>query len=95
MAAAAHPRGIASWIERNFRRSEDEGFGRCAVILRSTGELVGDCGLAPTLVVGRAVVELGWIVARSHQGKGSPRRPPPRGVTTPSTRWGWGGSCRW
>jgi ribosomal-protein-alanine N-acetyltransferase len=47
-----------------------DGFGRCAVILRSTGELVGDCGLIRTLVEGRPEVELGWIVRRSHQGKG-------------------------
>ena len=37
-----------SWIERNLRRYEDDGFGRCAVVLRATGELVGDCGLIAT-----------------------------------------------
>jgi RimJ/RimL family protein N-acetyltransferase len=58
------------WIERNLRRYEGDGFGRCAVILRSTGELVGDCGLIRTLVEARPEVELGWIVRRSHQGKG-------------------------
>jgi len=59
-----------SWIERNLRRYEHDGFGRCAVILRSTGELVGDCGLIRTLVEGRPEVELGWIVRRSYQGRG-------------------------
>lgn len=59
-----------SWIERNLRRYQDDGFGRCAVILGSTGELVGDCGLIRTVVEGRPEVELGWIVRRSHQGKG-------------------------
>ena len=59
-----------SWIERNLGRYEDDGFGRCAVILRATGELVGDCGLIATLVEARPEVELGWIVRRSHQGKG-------------------------
>jgi ribosomal-protein-alanine N-acetyltransferase len=58
------------WIERNLKRYDDAGFGRCAVILRSTGELVGDCGLIQTLVEGRPEVELGWIVRRRHQGKG-------------------------
>ncbi len=46
------------------------GYGRCAVILRATGELVGDCGLAPTEVEGRPETELGWIVRRSHWGRG-------------------------
>ena len=33
-----------SWIERNLKRYEDDGFGRCAVVLRATGELVdGSC----------------------------------------------------
>jgi ribosomal-protein-alanine N-acetyltransferase len=58
------------WIERNLKRYEDAGFGRCAVILRSTGELVGDCGLIRILVERRPEVELGWIVRRRHQGKG-------------------------
>jgi RimJ/RimL family protein N-acetyltransferase len=59
-----------SWIERNLRRYEDDGFGRCAIVLRTTGELVGDCGLIATLVEGRPEVELGWIVRRGYQGKG-------------------------
>lgn len=59
-----------SWIERNLRRYEADGFGRCAVILRSTCELVGDCGLIRTVVEGRPEVELGWVVSRAHRGKG-------------------------
>lgn len=59
-----------SWIERNLRRYENDGFGRCAVVLRSTGELVGDCGLIRTLVEDRPEVELGWIVCQAHQVKG-------------------------
>lgn len=58
------------WIERNLARYEADGFGRCAVVLRSTGELVGDCGLITTLVEGRPEVELGWVVRRSHWRKG-------------------------
>src|SRR6266542_2393232 len=60
-----------SRIERNLKRYEKDGFGRCAVVLRATGEFVGDCGLICTLVEGRPEVELGWIVRRSHQGKGN------------------------
>jgi len=59
-----------SWIERNLARYERDGFGRCAAILRSTGELVGDCGLIRTEVEGIQEVELGWIVRRSHWGQG-------------------------
>ena len=58
------------WIERNLRRYEQDGFGRCAVILRTTGELVGDCGLARMPINGQSEVELGWIVRRGHRGEG-------------------------
>ncbi|HSJ44181.1 MAG TPA: GNAT family N-acetyltransferase [Euzebyales bacterium] len=59
-----------SWIERNIRRYEEDRFGRCAVILRDTGEFVGDCGLIRTRVERQSEVELGWIVRRAHRGKG-------------------------
>ena len=60
----------SSWIERNLRRYEEYGFGRCAVVLRSTAEMVGDCGLIRTVVEGQPEIELGWIVRRTHRGKG-------------------------
>ena len=62
--------GARSWIERNLARYAEHGFGRCAMVLRATGELVGDCGLIPTEVEGTPEVELGWIVSRSHWGQG-------------------------
>lgn len=62
--------GSLAWIERNMARYEADGFGRCAVVLRETGELVGDCGLVGTTVEGAPEVELGWIVRGSHQGRG-------------------------
>ena len=62
--------GAREWIGRNQTRYERDGFGRCAVILSATGELVGDCGLSRQIIEHAEEVELGWIVARAHQGKG-------------------------
>lgn len=62
--------GVSAWIDRNVARYDRDGFGRCAVILRESGELVGDCGLVRTEVEGSAEVELGWVTRRSHWGKG-------------------------
>jgi RimJ/RimL family protein N-acetyltransferase len=62
--------GARLWIERNLDRYEADGFGRCAVILLATREVVGDCGLITTVVEGRPEVELGWIVRRSEWGRG-------------------------
>lgn len=62
--------GAQAWIERNIARYAAYGFGRCAVIWRDTGELVGDCGLIPTVVEGVDEIELGWITRRSYWGRG-------------------------
>jgi [ribosomal protein S5]-alanine N-acetyltransferase len=62
--------GARGWIERNLARYDVDGIGRCAIILRETGELVGDCGLIRTVVEGTAETELGWIVRRSFWGQG-------------------------
>jgi [ribosomal protein S5]-alanine N-acetyltransferase len=62
--------GVREWIRRNRRRYEIDGFGRCAVELRESGELIGDCGLIATTVEAVPEVELGWIVRRSQWGRG-------------------------
>ena len=62
--------GARDWIERNIARYEEAGIGRCAIVLRESGELVGDCGLIPTTVEEVAEIELGWIVAASQQARG-------------------------
>jgi len=51
-------------------RYDTDGFGRCAIVLRATGKLVGDCGLIRTTVESVSEVELGWVVRRSHRGLG-------------------------
>ena len=62
--------GARDWIDRNIARYASDGFGRCAVVLRATRELVGDCGLITTTVEGEREVELGWIVRRVYWGMG-------------------------
>ncbi len=62
--------GTRRWIERNMTRYQADGFGRCAIVLRATGQLVGDCGLIRTTVEGVDEVELGWIVRKADWGRG-------------------------
>ena len=62
--------GARGWIERNAARYENDGFGRCAVVLRASSRLVGDCGLIRTTVEGVPEIELGWIVRPAQWGKG-------------------------
>jgi ribosomal-protein-alanine N-acetyltransferase len=57
---------LENWIEEYQRY----GFSKWAVILRSTGELIGRCGLSPELIDGVSQWELGWTLARGHWGRG-------------------------
>ena len=62
--------GVLDWIDRNRRRYADIGHGLWAMILNSTGELIGDCGLTRQNVHGVAEIEIGYHVRRDHWGKG-------------------------
>lgn len=46
------------------------GFSKWAVIVRTTGELVGRCGLSLEQIDGISEWELGWTFARAHWGNG-------------------------
>ena len=59
-----------AWIERNLQRYREDGFGRWALLLRRSGELIGDCGLMRLPVDGRVENDLGYIVHHPFQGHG-------------------------
>jgi len=59
-----------AWVDRNRARYGTDGFGRCAVIWRQTGELVGDAGLIATVVEDTPEIELGWVVRHDMWGRG-------------------------
>jgi [ribosomal protein S5]-alanine N-acetyltransferase len=62
--------GVESWIERNRRRYRDDGHGLWAMVLKSSGEVVGDCGLARQTVDGGDEIEIGYHVRRDLWGRG-------------------------
>jgi [ribosomal protein S5]-alanine N-acetyltransferase len=49
---------------------ERYGYSKWAVVLQSTGEFIGRCGLSPEMVDGVSHWELGWTFARAHWGHG-------------------------
>ncbi len=61
---------IADWIQRNRARYANDGFGLWAMILNSTGELIGDCGLVRQSVDGVDEIEIGYHVRRDLWGRG-------------------------
>lgn len=58
------------WIERNLRRYDENGYGMFAVVLKSSGEVIGDCGLAQQMVEGLPLLEIGYHLQRRHWGHG-------------------------
>lgn len=49
---------------------KEYGYSKWAVVLRTTGELIGRCGLSLEEVEGTSDWELGWTFARGHWGHG-------------------------
>jgi [ribosomal protein S5]-alanine N-acetyltransferase len=62
--------GVEAWITRNLNRCAKDGHGLWALILKETGELIGDCGLTIQEVDGTNQVEIGYHLRRDHWGKG-------------------------
>jgi len=62
--------GVEAWIARNLRRYQEHGHGLWAMVLKSSGELVGDCGLTVQDVDGQSEIEIGYHVRRDLWGQG-------------------------
>ena len=58
------------WLQRNLDHQDRHGYGLFAVILKSSGELIGDCGLEHMVLDGTQEVELGYDFRSDywHQG---------------------------
>ncbi|HUB19400.1 MAG TPA: GNAT family N-acetyltransferase [Acidobacteriaceae bacterium] len=63
------PGEVSDWIARQIIRYPT-GSGLLAIILRDSGELIGDCGLVWQEVEGVLEPEIGYHVHRDHQGRG-------------------------
>jgi ribosomal-protein-alanine N-acetyltransferase len=62
--------GVEEWIARNLRRYAKDGHGLWAMVLKTTGELIGDCGLTVQPVDGTDEIEIGYHVRRDCWGQG-------------------------
>lgn len=62
--------GVEEWIARSRRRYASDGVGLWAMVLKSSGELIGDCGIIKQEVDGEHLYEIGYHVRRDFWGKG-------------------------
>jgi len=63
-------KGIQQWIERNLRRYAEDGVGLWAMVLKATGEMIGDCGIIRQHVEGEHLYEIGYHLRRDQWGQG-------------------------
>jgi ribosomal-protein-alanine N-acetyltransferase len=61
---------VADWIRRNRTRYANGGYGLWAMILKSTRELIGDCGLVRQSVDAVDEIEIGYHVRRDLWNQG-------------------------
>jgi len=65
-----HRAAVEEWIDRNRRRYEATGHGLWAMELKSSGEMIGDCGITLQEVDGERMLEIGYHLRRDLWGQG-------------------------
>ena len=61
---------MQGWIDRNLDHQRRYGYGLFAVILKTTGELIGNCGLEHSDYRDTPCVELGYDFLSRHWNQG-------------------------
>lgn len=76
-----------AWLNNQLKRYEKDGFGLWAVILKETGEMIGQCGLTKQQTPEKEVLEVGYLFRKKfwHKGYATEARPPAR--TMPLKNW--------
>jgi RimJ/RimL family protein N-acetyltransferase len=63
-------KGVEGWIARNRQRYAEDGHGLWAMVLKTDGQLIGDCGLTIQTVDGLGELEIGYHVRRDYWKQG-------------------------
>ena len=62
--------GARRWIDWSLQNYREHGFGWWAVILKETGECIGDCGLTMQPIDGENLPEIGYHLRKEFWRKG-------------------------
>ena len=57
---------VADWLSRQINRMETWGFSLCAVELKDSGAMVGQCGITVQDCLGAHVPEVGYVFGREY-----------------------------
>lgn len=61
---------VQTWLDRQLARYEQYGFGLWAVVLKATGEMIGQCGLTIQPWKDEEVLEVGYLFNRAYWHNG-------------------------
>ena len=61
---------VRYWIEWNMENYAVFGFGLWAVVLKETGQMIGDCGITMQNIHGKIKPEIGYHIHKDHQRRG-------------------------
>lgn len=61
---------VQQWLDKQFKSYREYGFGLWAVILKETGEMIGQCGLTMQECGSEQLLEIGYLFQKAfwHQG---------------------------
>ena len=62
--------GVQRWLDWNFDNYADCGFGLWALVLKSSGEMIGDCGITIQNIHGRFRPEIGYHINKKYWNTG-------------------------
>lgn len=62
--------GTRRWLTWSLENYEKYGFGLWALVLKETGEFIGDCGLTMQNIDGEQLPEIGYHIHKKHWRKG-------------------------
>jgi [ribosomal protein S5]-alanine N-acetyltransferase len=62
--------GIQKFLDGTQKRYERDGVAQWAVILKESGQFIGECGISAQIVDGNQELEIGYRFARKYWGKG-------------------------
>lgn len=62
--------GVQRWMDWTLNNYAVCGFGLWAVILKETGEFIGDCGITMQKIHGQMLPEIGYHIHKRHWRKG-------------------------
>lgn len=61
---------VQEWLDRQFFRYRKYGFGLWAVVLKETGDMIGQCGLTMQPWKDKELLEVGYLFQRLYWHKG-------------------------